>query len=87
MWKGKPMVASAVGGIQDQITDGQDGLLVRDPADLDAFASALRRLVTGTELAHLLARAAHERVLGELLDDRYLVQSPGLLRAMAANGG
>ena len=38
MWKGRPVVASRVGGIQDQITDGRDGLLVDDPHDLEEFA-------------------------------------------------
>jgi trehalose synthase len=28
MWKGRPVLGAAVGGIQDQITDGQDGLLI-----------------------------------------------------------
>ena len=28
MWKARPVVASAVGGIQDQIVDGESGVLV-----------------------------------------------------------
>ena len=32
MWKARPVVASAVGGIQDQIVDGESGVLVDDPA-------------------------------------------------------
>ena len=42
MWKGRPVVASKVGGIQDQITDGRDGLLVEDPYDIEEFAGVLR---------------------------------------------
>ena len=45
MWKGSPVVASRVGGIQDQIVDGRDGLLVDDPDDLEAFATVLGRLL------------------------------------------
>ena len=38
MWKSRPMIASRVGGIQDQIVDERDGLLVDDPYDLDALS-------------------------------------------------
>ena len=44
MWKGRPVVGSAVGGILDQIADGT-GVLLRDPADLAAFGSQVRRLL------------------------------------------
>jgi trehalose synthase len=84
MWKAKPMVASAVGGIRDQITDGRDGLLIDDPADVDAFAHALRRLLTDQKLARTIARAARRRVLENFLDDRQLVRCADLFEAMAA---
>ncbi|RMD85153.1 MAG: glycosyltransferase [Candidatus Dadabacteria bacterium] len=62
MWKGKPVVASAVGGIQDQIVDGESGLLLRNPRDLDAFAGLVRTLLADPARARRLGEAARERV-------------------------
>ena len=45
MWKARPVVASRIGGIQDQIIDGESGLLLDDPADLRAAASAIDALL------------------------------------------
>ena len=78
------MVASAVGGIQDQIVDGQDGLLVSDPADTAAFGAAVRRLLTGPALGRRLGQAAHRRVREEFLDDRHTGQYVALFDAMLA---
>jgi trehalose synthase len=62
MWKGRPVVASAVGGIRDQIRDGVDGLLVRSPTDLGEFAAAVHRALTDEVLARRLGESAHARV-------------------------
>ncbi|MCH7809692.1 MAG: glycosyltransferase, partial [Chloroflexi bacterium] len=45
MWKSRPTLASAVGGILDQIEDGVDGLLIQDPKDPVEFASLLAILL------------------------------------------
>ena len=59
MWKARPMIASRVGGIQDQIVDERDGLLIADPADLDGLATAMTRLLNDHELADRLGCCRH----------------------------
>ena len=49
--KGTPVVASAVGGLVDQVIDGQSGLLVQDPTDLEEFGTAVCRLLDEDDLA------------------------------------
>lgn len=49
MGAGKPVVASAVGGIAEIITNGEDGLLV-PPGDPVALAEAMASLATNTDL-------------------------------------
>ena len=74
MWKARPVVASRVGGIQDQIVQGQSGLLLDDPEDLDAFGRAVESVLADGGLATRLGRAAHERVRDHYLGDRHLEQ-------------
>lgn len=73
MWKGRPIVASRVGGIQDQLTDGCEGLTV-EPRDLDAFGDAVGRLLADGPLAARLARSARARARAEFLEPRHLAQ-------------
>ncbi len=80
MWKGRPVVASAVGGIQDQITDGVNGLLLDDPTDIDAFAAAIRRLLEDRPYAEELGQNARERVREKYLGIRHLSQYAELLK-------
>ena len=74
MWKNRAVVASAVGGIQDQILDGASGLLLTDPADLDAFTGLVATVLDDDSLAQRLGDAARERVRDQYLGDRHLIQ-------------
>jgi trehalose synthase len=74
MWKAKPVIASRVGGIQDQIVDGESGLLLDDAHDLDAFGAAIEKLIGDDDLALRLGTAARERVRDRYLGDRHLMQ-------------
>lgn len=73
MWKKLPVVASRVGGIQDQVDDGVDGVLVDDPTDGRAWAQAVADLLTFPERAAEMGAAAHESVRREFLPDRHLL--------------
>ena len=79
MWKARPVVASAVGGIQDQIDDGVDGVLLADPRDLAAFGAAVERLLADPGEARRLGAAARARVVDEFLGDRHLQRWADLL--------
>jgi trehalose synthase len=79
MWKARPVIASRVGGIIDQITDGQDGLLLDNPKDLDDFAHILGHLLSHQRLAAELGQAARARVQDHYIGDRHLVGYAHLL--------
>jgi trehalose synthase len=83
MWKERPIVASAVGGIVDQIDDGQHGLLIADPADLAAFGTAVERLLRAAGEATQLAHNARARAISEFLGDRHLEQYGHLFEQLA----
>ena len=71
MWKSRTVVASAVGGIVDQIAPGT-GVLLDDPHDLDAFGRTLRDLLAQpTEIA-AIGRRARRHARSRFLSDRHL---------------
>ena len=79
MWKGRPIVASAVGGIQDQIADGVHGLLLQDPLDTRALGTALGRILQDSDYAARLGTNARCRVRDEFLVVRHLIQYAELM--------
>jgi trehalose synthase len=84
MWKSRPVVASARGGIQDQIVDGESGVLLGDPEDLGAYAEAVLALLAESSRAEAIGAAAHERVRTEFLGTRHLIQYLNLLEGLLA---
>jgi trehalose synthase len=79
MWKSRPIVASAVGGIVDQIVSGAHGLLVTDPRDLASFGTAVETLLRDRTEAARLGANARARANAEFLGDRHLEQYGRLL--------
>jgi trehalose synthase len=84
MWKSRPVVASAIGGILDQIDDGVSGILLPDPTDLAAMGHAVAAVLHDEELANRLGTEAHARVKDRFLGDRHLIQYADLFAAMIA---
>jgi len=83
MWKGRPVVASAVGGIQDQIVDGT-GILLHDSRDLGGFGAAVRRLLDDPDAANRMGRAAHEHVRQSFVGDLHLLRYAELFGELLA---
>jgi len=82
MWKCRPMVASRVGGIQDQIEHGVSGLLVDDPHDFAAFAQSIASLLSDPQAASEMGRQARQRVIDHFLTNRQLAETVDLIAAL-----
>ncbi len=64
MAAGKPVVATAIGGIDEAVVDGETGILV-PPADPVALAAAIRRLLAEGSFARRLGEAGRARARRE----------------------
>jgi len=86
MWKARPVVGSAVGGIIDQISPGT-GILLPDPHDLDSFGSAVRHLLTDPGEADRMGLAAKAHINGNYVGDLHLLRYEKLFTRMALREG
>jgi trehalose synthase len=69
MWKGKPVVGGAVGGIAEQIQDGVNGYLVHS---IEGCAHAIRQLLGDRSRRHAMGEAAREQARRNALITRHL---------------
>jgi trehalose synthase len=85
MWKGRPVIGSAVGGIIDQIAEGT-GIPLPDPADLMAFGSAARLLLGDQDQAARMGQAAHAHIREQYVGDVHLLRYAKLLGTLLGQG-
>ena len=82
MLKGTPVVASAVGGIVDQVIDGETGRLVHDPTDLREFAGAIIEMLDDDALRDRRGEGARRRAIETHLGDTHLELWLDVMRQM-----
>ena len=78
---GVPVVATPVGGIVENVVDGETGLLVA-PRDARALADAIVRLLDDPELARALAERARPHVLERYAQERMVARTLALYDSM-----
>jgi len=84
MWKGRPVIGSAVGGIVDQIADGT-GILLPDPKDLAAFGSSVRWLLEHREAAERMGAAGKAYTREHFIGDMHLIRFAEVIEAVMAD--
>jgi trehalose synthase len=83
MWKARPVVASAVGGIVDQVQGPNLGVLLHDPTDLATFATVIDRLLRAPAERRRLGTNARRFVVRRLMVDRHLRRYVDLIRSLS----
>lgn len=86
MWKARPVVASGVGGIRDQIVHRSTGWLIDDPHDLSALAEAVQQLLDDDRYADELGSAARRHVRENFLFLRSLQQYATMFMTLDGRG-
>jgi trehalose synthase len=82
MWKGRAVVASAVGGIVDQIRDPRYGILIDEPTDLTEFAAAVNGLLREPSEARRLGANARRFATRHMLTDTHLQRYAELIQTL-----
>jgi trehalose synthase len=74
MWKSRPVIGSAVGGIVDQIVPGETGVLLDDARDLERYAQSVCSLLDHPAEADRLGANGRLRAAQMFFADRHLEQ-------------
>jgi len=83
---GKPVLASRVGGVPDQVTDRENGLLV-PPGDVDALAGGFDWLAAHPERATAMGQAGRRRVVTSFTREGTAEKYAHIFRQLLATSG
>ncbi len=86
MERGRPVIASAVGGLPEIVEDARTGLLV-PPGDAEALAARIRELATDRGRAAAMGAAGRARALEEFSQSRCTDRIEALYRDALATAG
>ncbi len=86
LWKEKPVIASRVGGIPLQITDGQTGFLV-EPTDHETFARRIIDLIKNPDMGRELGKRGKEVVRERFLITRLIIDYLNMMDEMLNSRG
>lgn len=82
MATGRPLVGTRVGGIPELIEDGETGLLV-EPANPEALAAGVRRMLDDADLRIKAGQACRRRVLAEFAWEAIAARTVDVYREVA----
>ena len=58
---GKPVIGGKTGGAEDAVIDGQTGILLDDPRDVEKVSNSIVKLVSDENLAKQMGKSGRER--------------------------
>lgn len=85
MMMGLPVIATAVGGVAEVITDGVDGL-IRPPRDPAGWAAAIAELLADPRRRRRMGAAGRERAVRDFSPHRHAEQMLDLFERVAGTG-
>jgi glycosyltransferase involved in cell wall biosynthesis len=80
----KPIIATRINGITEQISDSVEGILV-DPRNASALTIAIKRLVENPELAASLGEAARKRVIKDFSVEKMISETKSVYESLCRN--
>lgn len=86
MYKHRPVIGGAVGGIVDQVVDGETGILLADPRDLHTFGESVATMLAQPDRAAKLGENGHARVVERFLPDSQLARWTALIDHLMGSG-